>query len=449
MTDQRLETEIKEVFDSNHEPSPNLENRVIAALPWHAPVAKRTSSVPRLAGAFAVIVSAALIVVLVGPSILNHFSPAGGTGEPPAYSLGAVTGDYVYIVQRDPSAAALNDQNILLQSADSGRSWVDRLHFSGIYGGMQMLGDTGYLWSLDFGDCTTQQCKQPTQAMTLYRTTDGGVTWAARPVTNFPVEDAFFLDATRGWAVSPNMPPINGFVLFATSNGGTTWVRVGPIPSDSPIGYGYGEGDHPVTFTSDSNGNLHGWYSGATKLFTTLDGGQTWSVVPLPVPAAVSGFTATPTQPTIDDRGGVLPVAYRDPKGADNVTANVIYLYVSTDGGATWGDPRPAPSGFAPVGDIISVTTLDSSRVWLTSQSDSAGDNVQAGPAVAVTMNAGKQWQVFSKTPRILNMIFLDPLRGYAVAVTGVYDTNEIVTTQDGGKTWQVLDVPVFPERKT
>jgi photosystem II stability/assembly factor-like uncharacterized protein len=450
MTDLRLETKIREAFDSRHEPSPDLEDRVIAAMPWQRVKARpaRSSPAPRLAGAFAVVLAVALIVVLAAPTILNRlgalFPGLIGNGEPPAYSLAAVTGDYVFIVQR--SIVQQSNGNVLLESSDNGRTWQAVLRFPGVYGGTQIFGNDGFVWSIDMAarNCTSANpCSPPSQALTLYRTTDGGVSWNALPPTTFPVEDVFFVDASHGWADSAS-PVQRSEALYATVDGGVTWSLVGPLPTASPMGYVYGVGNYRVTFSRSSNGSLRGWYVGATQLFTSTDEGRSWHPVAFEVPATAAGWIVTPQQPEIEDPAGVVAIAYRDPKGPDNATSNRIYLYSSRDGGATWGNPRPAPEGFAPVGDILSTAILDPQHVWLTSQSQTGGDNVQAGPAVARTSNGGISWQVASKTPRILSMTFLDPIRGYALDVSGPTNVNGILKTIDSGATWQRIEVPIF-----
>jgi photosystem II stability/assembly factor-like uncharacterized protein len=444
MTDLQLETKIREAFDRTHVPSPGLEDRVIGAMPWDARRA-RSSSAPRLAGAFTAVLAVVVIVILVAPTILSRFSAIVpglfGTGEPSVYSLAAVTGDSVFIIQR-------TNGNVLLQSTDGGLTWVARLRFTGVYGGAEIFGDDGFVWSLDMGarkNCTSSGCTPPSQALTLYRTTDGGVKWTALPPTAFPVEDVFFLDASHGWAdsVSPQTG-LESEVLYATEDGGVTWSRVGPLPAASPMGYVYGVGNYRVTFSRSSDGSLRGWYVGATQLFTSTDGGRSWHPVAFDVPATVTGWKATPQQPAFDDPAGVVAIGYHDPKGADNATSNLVFLYASSDGGAKWGDPRPAPQGFAPVGDILSTSILDPQHVWLTSQSLTGGDNVQAGPAVARTSNGGRTWQVTDNTPRILQMTFLDPIRGYALDVSGPTNINGILKTYDGGATWQRVAVPNF-----
>jgi photosystem II stability/assembly factor-like uncharacterized protein len=184
---------------------------------------------------------------------------------------------------------------------------------------------------------------------------------------------------------------------------------------------------------------------GATQLYTTMDQGRSWRALALSVPTSEAGWVSTPSQPAFSGKEGVLPIAYHDPKGPDNATANHIYLYVSHDGGATWGDPRSAPAGFAPVGDDLSISILDSRHIWLTSQSESAGDNVQAGPAVARSADGGLTWTVTKHAPRILQMTFADATRGYALDVTGMYNVNGILSTSDGGATWVRVMVPILP----
>ena len=66
---------------------------------------------------------------------------------------------------------------------------------------------------------------------------------------------------------------------------------------------------------------------------------------------------------------------------------------------------------------------------------------------MARTSNGGVTWQVSENTPRIVQMTFLDPIRGYAVALTGASNASAIYRTTDSGATWQRVTVPTFPAR--
>jgi photosystem II stability/assembly factor-like uncharacterized protein len=453
MNEDRTAVAIRDAFDSTYVASPGLEDRVVSAIPWERPRDAATS-MPRLAGAAAAMLAVLAVGILVAPTLLSKLNiqfPGTSPAELPAYSLAAVSGDSVFVVQRGGIGGPPNQPagNVLLESSDGGKTWSDRLHFIGLYGGAQVFGSDGFIWTLDLSSpgCAAgqQSCAPPSYAMTAYRTADGGSTWMALPVTSFPVEDVFFLDAAHGWADSDS--PVTGLsseVLYQTTDGGKSWSRVGALPPAPPMGYVFGVGNYRVTFSRQIDGSLMGWYVGATQLYMTTDAGLSWRPLSVSVPAALAGWTSTPSQPAFSGKEGVLPIAYHDPKGPDNATANRIYLYVSHDGGATWGDPRSAPAGFAPVGDILSTSILDSRHIWLTSQSLSGGDNVQAGPAVARSSDGGLTWTVAKHAPRILEMTFGDATHGYALDVTGTYNINGILSTSDGGTTWQRVAMPIY-----
>lgn len=437
MTNERLAEEIRSAFDSAHVPNPGLEDRVVAAIPWERPP-DRAATVPRLAGAFAAVLTLLIVAALVAPSFLGwlnlRFPGITGGPEGPAYSLAAVNSQSVFVVERGIPGQV--GGNALVESSDGGRTWNDRLQFVGVYAGMQVFGTDGFIWAIDITSYT----------LTLYRTADGGSSWTAVPAPNFPVDDAFFLDASHGWLVSGS--PQTGFgsePLYATTDGGATWTRVGTLPQRAPMSRVYGVGTYRVTFSRQADGSLRAWDIGTAELYTSTDNGRSWQPVVVNAPAAVAGWTLTPTQPFFSGLEGVLPIAYRDPTGPDNATANRIYIYVSHDAGSTWSDPRPAPAGFGPVGDIISTSILDAKHIWLTSLSLTGGDNVQAKPAIARTADGGLSWTVVHNTPRILVVTFADPTHGYALDVSGPTNTNGIVRTTDSGATWQRADLTVKP----
>ena len=442
MSEERLAVEIRDAFDQGYEPNRGLEDRVVAAIPWEEP---RRRALPRLrlAGTAAALLAVVVIVILVAPTVLTRlnltFPGSSGGAEPPAYSLAAVTTDSLFIIQRGGAP-----QNALLQSPDGGRTWIDRLHFKGIYDGMQMYGQDGFVWSIDMEmvNCNTNgvACRPPSQHVSLYRTSDGGAKWTQLPDPGVSVNGVFFLDALHGWIDSGS--PETGLgsdVLYSSTDGGKSWKLVGALPQSAPMSWVYGVGLYHVTFSDPTRG----WYLGNGLLFTSADGGHTWT--PAGGLHQLAGTTVTYSQPVFRGRDGILPIAFRDLNGPDNATANQLYFSVTHDGGATWDQTeRPAPVGFAPVGDVLSITILDSQHIWLTSQSLTGGDNVQTGPAVARSADGGISWTVTHQTWRILQMSFRDATHGFALDVTGTYNVNGILSTSDGGATWQRVNVPVF-----
>lgn len=391
----------------------------------------------------AIFASAAVVVQLA------HFA-LPGVSMVPAYSLGSASDSSLFVIQR--SASGSDPKNVLLQSTDGGATWNDRLHFAAIYDGMQMFGRNGFVWAVEMQprDCHANLTNHsscagpPSYAVRLYRTSDGGVTWRTLH-PGFPSSSVFFLDASRGWAVAGNdMTRGRAEVLYATSDGRTTWHQVGMVPASVPMSWVYGVGIHRVTFSQAPDGSVRGWYLGAGQLFTSFDGGATWQRVVLSVPAGKEAWIVTPSQPVLQGSDGVLAVGYRNPSGADNATAQEVYVYVSRDAGRSWSDPRTAPAGLAPVGDIFSAAVLDARHIWLTSLSLTGGDNVQAPPSVARTSDGGQTWKVSKGTPRILYMTFADAKLGYGLDVSGQYNANGGVKTADGGATWQRVTIPLF-----
>ena len=181
MNEERTAVEIRDAFDRDYEPNRGLEERVVAAIPWEEP-RRRGLSRRRVAGAFAGMLAAVVVLILVAPTVLTRlnltFPGFGGGSEPPAYSLAAVNGGSVFIVQR-------RADNVLLQSPDGGRTWISRLHFKGVYDGMQMYGKDGFIWAIDMTmvNCNANgaPCRPPGQRVRLYRTWDGGATWTQLP----------------------------------------------------------------------------------------------------------------------------------------------------------------------------------------------------------------------------------------------------------------------------
>jgi photosystem II stability/assembly factor-like uncharacterized protein len=445
VSEERLAVEIRDAFDQDYEPNRGLEDRVVAAIPWEEP-RRRTLSRPRLAGAFAGALAIVMIGVLVTPTLLSRLNITGSSGvlNRPAYSLASVSSDSLFVVLRDLE----RPDSVLLQSRDGGRSWSARMRFVGVYDGMEMFGQDGYIWSIDLGgtNCGAldQSCRPhpPTSALALYHTSDGGSTWTMLPANGIPTGGVYFLDALHGWIDSTAPEAGLGHdVLYATTDGGKSWNLIGPLPQSATMSWVYGVGNYRLTFSRDASGELRGWYIGNGVLFTTTDAGHSWQALFLHEACC---STRTFSQPVFSGREGILPVAYRDPSGPDNATANQIYFYVTHDGGATWGEPRIAPVGFAPVGDDLSITILDSQHIWVTSQSLTGGDNVQTGPSVARTVDGGISWTVTHQTWRILQMTFRDATHGFALDVTGDQNVNGILSTSDGGATWQRVNLPVF-----
>ncbi|MCC7358825.1 MAG: hypothetical protein IT317_05080 [Anaerolineales bacterium] len=176
----------------------------------------------------------------------------------------------------------------------------------------------------------------------LFATTDGGQTWT-RLVDPFDIRDSNlqmsclktglgFLDAQTGWVTGDCQAVAPGVFLQRTSDGGHTWVAVDlPAPADLPDAFTRQDGGcgtyHLVTFAPATvrlavtcmiytdTLTLHHF------LYTSTDGGATWTSRPLP--ARDHAWLDPATGWTIDPADPNDPAAPRR-------------LYQTTDGGATW-----------------------------------------------------------------------------------------------------------------
>jgi photosystem II stability/assembly factor-like uncharacterized protein len=103
-------------------------------------------------------------------------------------------------------------------------------------------------------------------SLALYVTHDGGVSWKATTPIVALAGTADFIDMNHGWAS-------NGTFLYVTSDGGQQWAKLSPGGSFQRI------------IQLDFVSSHIGWAIGATdshtpSLLKTLDGGQTWTVIP-------------------------------------------------------------------------------------------------------------------------------------------------------------------------
>ena len=157
----------------------------------------------------------------------------------------------------------------------------------------------------------------------LYRTTDGGITWAHQPCdladadpdamyNSFP---PIFVSTTEGFL------PLQTFlidgtpqtIVCKTTDGGQTWQSVSSAPVQGNV----------FDFTDAQ----HGWILGETALFRTRDGATTWDDLSSLLPA---GYTLLSLD-FVDDQAGWLLVY---DSSSDSLDHN--QLFYSQNGGQTW-----------------------------------------------------------------------------------------------------------------
>lgn len=272
------------------------------------------------------------------------------------------------------------------------------------------------------------------------RTGNGGKTWTFAPLNFTPLDgnstqsqaSLSFVDERTGWISIKLASSINFSqgVLFATQDGGKTWVE-----RSQPVG-------EPVHFIDANTGWVAGGAQG-NELYFTHDGGRTWQVRDF---AAGEGRFYQYSQPGFaTSQRGMIAVAFLDAPAA--YTAYTTY-YATQDGGETW---TPAFTITSPLGQTPSANqqmpiNLPGSADWLLPQA--AGS-----PLRSWNLSTGRQHNLQPSTSLagLQSIQFATPLIGWALVendqCSGSKTANpasvricqpsaHLLLTRDGGKTW-------------
>jgi len=168
----------------------------------------------------------------------------------------------------------LEDEQYLIQEVNSVTHETVKqtsipYHYEGLIGAPQIAfrNNLGIIYNLkDEGNALKQY---------IMISNNGGEDWDGKTLNaqgitrEDEVEDAFFIDENRGWLVGKEQQGY-AFVLI-TEDGGDTWAKVKVQEADA---------FKSVSFLSAEEGyaTSHG-YGDDSKLFHTLDGGNTWEIV--------------------------------------------------------------------------------------------------------------------------------------------------------------------------
>jgi photosystem II stability/assembly factor-like uncharacterized protein len=300
----------------------------------------------------------------------------------------------------------------------------------------------------------------------LWLTTDGGKSWrrsVPRDVaaTGDPVarvDAADFVDARHGWLsdddvfgsfrVPSRSASLRHMEIDRTTDGGRTWhASVPPGCLESCV-------DARLDFLDTRHGfALVGVEGGGGKLFSTRDGGATWTLVARTTWYGSFAF--------LDEHNGVATNGYT--------------VRRTTDGGRHWFASRPFPPTFSALGPpgrrlvlfglrhlrLVAYTSEDGGRHWKARlepawvrpglpDNDNAISTptasdwvVPASPRLFTTHDAGRTWHVvqLADLPRswsISQVEFTSPRVGWAIFAKGGQHLfrSVLVRTTDGGTHW-------------
>jgi photosystem II stability/assembly factor-like uncharacterized protein len=277
----------------------------------------------------------------------------------------------------------------------------------------------------------------------LYATHDGGGSWNSFPLP-FAGGVLEFADAANGWAVvvPPGSwsGPVTPALVYQTTNGGKNWVPMSLVDPQGALPAGLPPGSvqlaNGATIVVHSANSL--WLGGGQVasnqgivLWGSQDNGQTWKKRTIEPPVD----SETPvTQMKIN-----LPVflgekqAYfwasfvLNAEGGGN-PRNVMALYTSGDGGATWDLQPGLVNGVLPGDRVVMISPAEGF--------------VHCGNAVCKTTDGGRSWSVVASNTtfsadqgRALSQLdFVSSTLGWALTDAGLYRTT------DGGNIWNSVN---------
>jgi photosystem II stability/assembly factor-like uncharacterized protein len=266
----------------------------------------------------------------------------------------------------------------------------------------------------------------------VYRTSDGGVTWTAlsMPVASFA--SLFFSDRLHGWVLGLQLSPdqIVSVHFFSTSDGGDDWTA---LPQPPAWQFGGKGGSSPIAFRGGQEGWLGGGTPGQATVYSTIDGGISWLSHPLPVQAGKGGVLEGIGAPlmqadvTLIPGAGVLAVAF----GPDGIPVGLT----SFDGGSTWRRIPPAP-GETSYGDFVFQDTFH----WWATRYGTLWKSSDAGQTWKQVAQQVDDWDYH---PHVI-----DATHAWAVLSTSISTSRQVLPgaglamTADAGLHWKQVNTP-------
>jgi|GEM_PF-1504971 len=219
----------------------------------------------------------------------------------------------------------------------------------------------------------------------IYRTTDGGTTWAS---SGTACPDAYHVEAYDASTVA--YAGAGGCAALST-DGGVTFTDIRPP--------GHNNHNHGGIHFFDADTLVLRPHNSAGQSFLTTDGGASWGNSPLP-----------------------RSQSWAKSVGIDSNTAywsDTALHWSTTDQGQSWTSSPYDPSF---TGLIMATDFVDANTGWA----------VGSDGAIYKTTDAGSTWtpQVSGYSGWLLGVAFADANHGWAVGSGG------IIATADGGATW-------------
>lgn len=260
---------------------------------------------------------------------------------------------------------------------------------------------------------------------TVIRTIDGE-TWKTVPV---PGAEALDFRDIEAWdaqnAVAMSIGPGAASTVYKTTDGGLSWRKV--FANTEPTGFW-----DAIAFRDRKSGALFGDpVRGRFQVFTTEDGGETWTAAPdagMPMALENEGGFAASGSCLVSGPGNRL--AFVTGGAAE------ARVFISTDGGRTFRvSTSPVPTG-APSKGLFSALWLDENAL-LTVGGDYR-ERALAGVNAGLSVDGGARWTAVNARPTgFLSSVVRGPSKDAAIVAVGLAGTG---VSNDGGNTWTAVD---------
>jgi photosystem II stability/assembly factor-like uncharacterized protein len=316
---------------------------------------------------------------------------------------------------------AITDTGVV-RTNDGGATWHD-VTPSGVT--KLGFGTTFYFLDSNHGWVVSGDPSNPSSG-TLYRTQDGGATWQSGAVS-FLMGNMVFVNASNGWMMSNLDVAVgsNAVAIFQTTDGGGTWKQTyinDPTQPGAattlPLG-GLKDGITPIDMNNAWVGGIT-YASGVIYLYQTQDGGKTWKLQSVPIPAGYDQAQFETTGPQfVTAQNAFMPVH------ATNQYGMLMAVYYSHDGGTNWA----LTSKLIPNGGSMDFVSANDGFVWNGSEFFVTHDGAQTWATVSPGIAFGDNFA---------GMDFVNTLVGF-VLTDNVAGTRVFYKTMDGGATWTVV----------
>ncbi len=284
-----------------------------------------------------------------------------------------------------------SNDKLFAKSLDGGSTWSSSTIIT--------TGNTGAIATIEGRSATTAYAAIAPNVDNggIYKTTDGGLTWAKQTTASFSSAGSFpafvtFFNDNDGVCVGD--PTAGGYLeIYTTNNGGSLWTRVASASIPPVL-----SGEYTYTTIFKKNGNTVWFGTTHGRMYKSADKGLTWTVAQTPADDFGGFYSTTASFDFKDQSNGVIITSDHD-------------FFRTTDGGTTW--TTEVPQGPFRNQRLCYVPGTANTYISI------GADQTTSIAGCAVTNDGGLTWGLVDEPLMALNAIaFFSPTVGLAGGFT-------------------------------